>query len=70
MTLNEARKKALHPAAFADRDTWMVKDSATGTPVEGASSWSAAEEAVNILNEHETRNGRIAVYVVEPLEPE
>lgn len=68
MTFNEAKKQALNPQAFLPGETWMVKDSATNRPIEGARSEAAALKAASVLNEHETRNGRPAVYVAEGLE--
>lgn len=68
MTFNEAKKQALEPQAFSVGETWMVKNSATNRPTEGAGSEAAALKAAAVLNDHETRNGRPAVYVAEALE--
>lgn len=68
MTFNEARQKAKNPEAFAFGDKWMVKNSVTGQPIEGAKTESNAPHAVQNLNEHEQRNGRTAVFAAEALE--
>lgn len=68
MTFSQAKAKARNPGAFTTGDKWMVKNSVSGQPVEGAFSEAKAIRAAAVCNEQEQRNGRPAVYTVEALD--
>jgi hypothetical protein len=65
MTFSEARAASRNPGAFVSGEGWMVRNSATGEPIQSDHSQNKAERSANILNEHEKRNNRPAVYVAE-----
>jgi hypothetical protein len=68
MNYAEAKAKSRTPEAFTPGDRWMVKNSQTGEPLESAHTEARAQTAADICNEHEEKNNRPRVYVVEMLE--
>lgn len=65
MTFEEAKKLSRHPDAFHFMDKWMVKDSVSGRPLEGATTEKRAQLAADVCNAHEENKGRPRIYVVE-----
>ncbi len=60
------RKQAIaghyNPRAFFETETYCVWNTANKCPVQSDFSSEVAERSCGILNDHETRNGRPAVY--------
>lgn len=67
MTFDQARAKCRNRSAFSPGEKWMVLNSLTGEPLEGAISEARAMQAAGWVNDHEVRCGRKPVYVVEAL---
>lgn len=53
-------------SAFSDLDRFIVWNAQTCKPVEGHFNEERAQHAAQVLNDHEERYGRPAVYTVMP----
>lgn len=65
MTFAEAKGLCVNPGAISPGDRYMVMDSVTRVPLESHSTKEAAQYFCDVMNEHEVRNQRRPVYVVE-----
>ena len=72
MTVNykQAKELSRYPHAFSHLDRWMVLNTQTGAPVQGAYNEGMAQQAADLMNEHERRNNRAPVYGVQALDKE
>lgn len=52
------------PKAVDPRDSFVVVNQVTGNNVESHPTMKGANDAAEILNKHETRNGRHCIYKV------
>lgn len=50
---------------FSHLDSHLIVNTTTGAAVEGHGSMRSAIKALRIINEHEQRNGRPAIYTIK-----
>jgi hypothetical protein len=63
MTSQQAKQGHYNPKAFFPTETYCVWNTASNCPVQSEGSAAGGEYACGILNNHEIKNGRPAVYV-------